>query len=179
MHNSLSIANLNTRLQIEIHVTERWHIFSCSVCIFRFTAQILRNCDVIFTCKVNYRMLPLFFKSPVLHEQIQCIDIKEIVTGQLGMTLNYPMAIKNCSATCSVMGRGPLNKHKNALSGCRSVTSQATDVILPTYTLKSLILTDSHSNNSMTTTHSNYIFLVSIQKWCQNNKFFLLTLHVK
>ena len=81
---------------------------------------------------------------------------EEFLTGQLGMTLNYRMAIKNASATWSVMGRRPLNKPKNALSGCGSVTSHTTDVILPTYTLT---ITDSHSNNSMMTTHSNHICL--------------------
>ena len=43
--------------------------FSCSVCFtnnlskifFRSTVQILRNCDLIFTCKVNGRKWPLFF----------------------------------------------------------------------------------------------------------------------
>ena len=150
------------------------YIFLYSKFFFRFTVQILRNCDVIFTCKVNGRKSPLFLKLPVIHEQN--IDIKEFATGQLGMTLNYPMAIKNSIATCSVMGRRPLNKHENALSGCDNVTSRATDVILPTYTL---VLTDSHSNNSMTTTHSNHIFLVLIQSWCQNKEIFPLTLHVK
>ena len=42
---------------------------------------------------------------------------------------------KNSSVICSVMGSRPLNKPKNALSGCGSVTSDANDVILPTCTL--------------------------------------------
>ena len=62
------------------------------------------------------------------------MDSKEFVTSQLGMSLDYPMAIKTSSAMCSVMSRGPLNKPKNALSGTGSVTSDATDVILLTYT---------------------------------------------
>ena len=37
---------------------------------FGSIVQILRNCDVIFTCKVNGRKLPLFLKLPVSHEQI-------------------------------------------------------------------------------------------------------------
>ena len=55
------------------------------------------------------------------------------------------------------MRKRALNKLKNTLSDCESVTSDANAVILPTCTL---ILTDNHSNNSMTTTRRNDIFLI-------------------